>query len=188
MNRPQPDVWGNTYRIQSRDNEAQIPQVYSTVEDCVSHSDGTDPADIRSWDEEPCSRYSRRRDAHDSKAILFAADRTTAFKSFRTRKGNLNLSYPANIEPQSLMRFNEIRHSDRTKVTYSLLRAAANLMMSMLTVPQVSELLQSFIKKHLQRQLHGTLRLRSDVASLRFDRLRGRSYTPKENGNCLRVQ
>jgi len=68
MDPPQPDAWGNPYRIQSRETYDENPRVYSTGEDGVSNSDGNDPDDIRSWDEERWRWYSRRQFTRD---ILF---------------------------------------------------------------------------------------------------------------------
>ena len=55
------DVWGNPYRIQLRSSIFEKPRVYSTGEDGLSISDGNDPDDIRSWDEQPWRWYSRQQ-------------------------------------------------------------------------------------------------------------------------------
>jgi hypothetical protein len=61
MDPPQPDAWGNPYRIQSRTSVDEEPLVYSTGEDGRSNSDGNDPDDIRSWDDKRWVWYSRRQ-------------------------------------------------------------------------------------------------------------------------------
>jgi hypothetical protein len=61
MDPPQPDAWGNPYRIQSRTSVDEEPLVYSTGEDGRSNSDGNDPDDIRSWDDKRGVWYSGRQ-------------------------------------------------------------------------------------------------------------------------------
>jgi hypothetical protein len=61
MHPPRPDAWGNPYRIQSRKTFDEKARVYSTGEDGASKTDGNDPDDVRSWDEERWRWYSRRQ-------------------------------------------------------------------------------------------------------------------------------
>ena len=61
MDPPRPDAWGNPYRIQPRQSPDEKPRVYSTGEDGLSNSDGNDPDDIPSWDEERWRWYSHRQ-------------------------------------------------------------------------------------------------------------------------------
>ena len=61
MDPPRPDAWGNLYRIQPRSSIDEKPMVYSTGEDGLSNSDGNEPDDIASWDDERWQWYSRRQ-------------------------------------------------------------------------------------------------------------------------------
>lgn len=73
MDPPRLDAWGNPYRIQSRTNLDEKLRVYSTGEDGLSNSDGNDPDDIRSWDEERCRWYSRRQFAREISFSMFVS-------------------------------------------------------------------------------------------------------------------
>lgn len=58
---PRRDAWGKPYRIQTRKTSGEAVRVYSTGEDGVSRTDGNDPDDIRSWEEQRGRWYSRRQ-------------------------------------------------------------------------------------------------------------------------------
>ena len=54
---PRMDSWGNPYRIKAREISNSEAMVYSTGRDGHSESDGNDPDDIRSWDENRAKWY-----------------------------------------------------------------------------------------------------------------------------------
>ena len=78
MDPPRPDAWGNPYRIQSRETYDETPRVYSTGEDGVSNSDGNDPDDIRSWDEERWRWYSHRQFTREISFCMIVSALVTA--------------------------------------------------------------------------------------------------------------
>ena len=78
MDPPRLDAWGNPYRIQSRESFDEKPRVYSTGEDGLSNSDGNDPDDISSWDEERWRWYSRRQFTREISFCMIVSALVTA--------------------------------------------------------------------------------------------------------------
>ena len=78
MDPPRPDAWGNPYRFQSRQSLEEKPRIYSTGEDGLSNTDGYDPDDIRSWNDERWRWYSRRQFTSEMSFCMIGSSLITA--------------------------------------------------------------------------------------------------------------
>lgn len=76
---PRMDSWGNPYRVQSCESVTNGVRVYSTGQDGVSHTDGNDPDDIRSWEKDRGVRYRTWQNRRESGFCMILSALVTPF-------------------------------------------------------------------------------------------------------------